>query len=341
VSDPLEITTGSFWRLPNPAGPAPLRRPGSVRRTSTIDVTWPEGRTGPQRLVGRARDILTPRAGGAPVVLAEDAMTVLIPSDRIIREITSEPPRPELSGFVGVRLGAPLRTMLQESLPQEREAGTPLHLMIDDLPGASLVSGWAWSRWIDAWKAPAPGEPAQRPMEGVCIGFRPGSAALLRDGGTANDHRCAEVPPLTHPDDPDGWHAITEPPGVSMRRARRIDVRVEDGVIRIHSGFQDSASAPNLPAGHRVAVHEYVLEATADLATGRVLSLAAEPRVLPFRECIDAPGNIERLLDASMRDLRPMVLEALRKTLGCTHLNDALRMLSDAPLLAQHALTSA
>lgn len=26
-----------------PSGPAPVRRPGSIRRTSTIDMHWPDG----------------------------------------------------------------------------------------------------------------------------------------------------------------------------------------------------------------------------------------------------------------------------------------------------------
>ena len=44
----------------NPAGPAPVRRPGSVRRTSTIETTWPEGYGKPMLMQGRARDLLTP-----------------------------------------------------------------------------------------------------------------------------------------------------------------------------------------------------------------------------------------------------------------------------------------
>ena len=333
----MDMIAAATFQLPDPAGHSPLRRPGSVRRTSTIDMTWPDGRAAGLHLVGRARDILTPAAGGAPVVLAEDVITARMSLDRTIREITSDPARPAVPELVGAGGGGHLRHALEIKLPEEKAAGTPLYLLLDDLSRASLVSSWAWSRWSDDWKAPPPSAdappPAARQMEGICTGFRPGSSALRPDGSSIpGGHRCAEVVPLSHPDDPGGWHALADLTGVSMRRARRIDVWVEDGLIRVDSGFQDSASAPT---GGRVAVHEYSLQATADLATGEVLSLRARPHILPFPECPDAPNNIGRLIGAPMRDLRLRVLEVLTKTLGCTHLNDALRALAEAPVLAE------
>src|SRR5262245_2455525 len=61
----------------NPSGPPPARLPGSIRRTSTIDQLWP-GKVGETLVLrGRARDLLTPRAG-APRVLAEAEITVTI-----------------------------------------------------------------------------------------------------------------------------------------------------------------------------------------------------------------------------------------------------------------------
>src|SRR5581483_11984288 len=67
-ADQLTPTTGTV--LPGPTAGTPRRRPGSVRRTATIDMGWPGGTGGPLELVGRARDLLT-RAGGEPVVLDE------------------------------------------------------------------------------------------------------------------------------------------------------------------------------------------------------------------------------------------------------------------------------
>jgi hypothetical protein len=78
----------------NPIGPAPLRQPGSVRRTTSIDMTWPEGRGRPLLLSGRARDLLTPADGGAARVLAADEMEVLVSPERVILSMETQPPRP-------------------------------------------------------------------------------------------------------------------------------------------------------------------------------------------------------------------------------------------------------
>src|SRR4051794_12838067 len=51
-----------------PIGSAPVRRARSVRRTSTIDMTWPGGLGTQLRLDGRARDIVTIDAGAPRVV---------------------------------------------------------------------------------------------------------------------------------------------------------------------------------------------------------------------------------------------------------------------------------
>jgi hypothetical protein len=67
-----------------------------------------------------------------------------------------------------------------------------------------------------------------------------------------------------------------------------------------------------------------------------VLSVEAEPRVLPFVECTSAPANLQRLIGAPLPELRDRVLAELRGTAGCTHLNDALRALAEVPALIDH-----
>jgi hypothetical protein len=121
-----------------------------------------------------------------------------------------------------------------------------------------------------------------------------------------------------------------------MRRARRIDVRLGGGVIEIDSMFQDSCTEPS---GGRMAVHEYRLEATADPVSGELLSLRAEPRVLPYNECPLAAGNTGTLLGTPLAELRTVVLEQFKGTKGCTHLNDALRALAEVPVLVQPLLS--
>lgn len=119
-----------------------------------------------------------------------------------------------------------------------------------------------------------------------------------------------------------------------MRRARRMDVRRLDTRIVIDAAFQDSATTPS---GGRAVVHEYRLSATADAQSLRLLSVEAEPRVLPFVECPSATANLSRLLGTRLPELRDKVLAELRGTAGCTHLNDAVRALAEVPALAEHS----
>jgi Protein of unknown function (DUF2889) len=317
------------------AGPSPLRAPGSVRRTSSIDVSWPEGRAGNMCLVGRARDIVTPRSGGLPVTCAEDGFEAFLRPDRTIVAIEADPARPALSRLIGERGGGGLRKALEEVLGPERQQASPLYLILDDISGTSLVSGWAWSHWDPDWLANARAalkdfdlEKAFRSREGICIGFAPGSSAFNPDRPRSG----APAPDLRHPEDPEGWHAFTAQEGVGMRRARRIDV-TRDGVILIDTAFQDSATTPE---GGRRVVHEYSLCVTADPRSLRVLSIAAEPRVLPHAECPSATANLVRLLDTPLPELRQRVLAELRGVAGCTHLNDALRALADVPGLMRY-----
>jgi hypothetical protein len=130
--------------------------------------------------------------------------------------------------------------------------------------------------------------------------------------------------------------------GVGMRRARRIDVWLDQTIV-IDSAFQDSATMRpgtmpqgTIPSGGRSVVHEYRLRATADPDSFQILSAEAEPRVLPFVECTAAAANVSRLVGVPLPELRERVLAELRGTAGCTHLNDALRALAEAPALIEH-----
>src|ERR1700761_684483 len=96
------------------AGAAPFRRPGSIRRTSSIDTTWPDGRAGNMAMVGRARDAITGAEGTPPQILAEDAFRARLQWDRTIVEIEADPDRPDIRRLVGARGGGYLRKALDE-----------------------------------------------------------------------------------------------------------------------------------------------------------------------------------------------------------------------------------
>ncbi|WP_232839915.1 MULTISPECIES: DUF2889 domain-containing protein [Nocardia] len=327
----VEIPAGLVAR--GPAEPTPPRRPGSVRRTSTIDMRWPDGPGTRLRLAGRARDLLTPHDGGDPAVLREDSMRVGIDSaTRTIEEIDTDPPRPNVAKLIGARGGGNSRAVLAAAMADESSAGTPLYLLLDDIAGASLIAGFAYSRWVDRdLLIQAVSAGPVRDMTGICTGFQPGSGALMPDGSSKWNHQVRPVEPLPRADDAVSWHALEEITDMSMRRARRIDVHVGE-VICIDSMFQDSST---MPAGGRVAVHEYRLTATAHPDTGELLTIDADPRVLPYDECPLASRNVEKILGTTLSELRAVVLAEFSGIEGCTHLNDAMRALAEVPSLVR------
>lgn len=302
-------------------------------------MTWPLGFGKEMKFHGRCRDILTPAEGGRPLLLQEDELHAGFAQDRTILSLDVVPHRPGIEVLVGRRGGDYLRAVIDEHLPAERKSASPLYLLLDDLSGASLIAGWAWSQWLPDWLpknfVPDDDDEARAlrlaSMASICIGFRPGSSAL--EDLRSSNQNCCPVEPLQHPEDPEGWHHLEEHLDTSMRRARRIDVWIESGTVRIDSGFQDSAS---VPGGGRVAIHEYSLELTADLDKMELASIRATPRILPYPECPAAVNNLQRLIGTPLCDLPTVVLKELRRVQGCTHLNDALRALSSVPMLLAH-----
>ena len=318
-----------------PGGPAPPRRAHSVRRTMTLDAVWPEGQRGLVQFFGDCRDCVTTQAHTPPTMIAQSHIDAIV-DDRVIRSIAATPPHPHADALSGARAGGHLRARIAEVMPVEKAHAAPLYLMLDDLAGATLVCRWAWEVNRDA-----PGSAYRREvlatrqvMEGVCIGFRPGSSALDMLDAPVRSHNASHVGSLVNPADPLGWHELRDRGGVNFRRARRIDVWREGGLLHIDSGFQDSVSLYNDSDDGRLAIHEYRIFATADLTTGRLLSVEAVPGTLPYAECRAAPTNAVHLVGAPIDELRDRVLELLGKTAGCTHLNDMLRALADVPALA-------
>jgi len=322
-------------------GYVPLMRPGSVRRTTSIDMTWSDSGNPlnmKQHLHGRARDVRVPGdASDEAVLLGEAEVDATASFDRVIESIVVTPAREGIERLVGAKGGSQLRGAIDEVLPGERAAGTPLHLLLDDLAGCTLIAGFVWTRFMpELVREHSPrGEEHRNRMEGVCIGFAPGSSSLSVDRNTLGDYTQV-VTSLVHPEEPQGWHDFPESPEMSMRRARRIDVWVEHNAagdtIHVDSSFQDSSGDPEYG---RVAVHEYGLVATANRTTGELTSVSADPRVLPFLECPGAIDNITRLVGLPIQELRSAVPELLGRTNGCTHLNDALRALAEVPILAE------
>lgn len=324
--------------LRSTANPAPKRAPNSVRRTMSIDVSWPDGEAGSRLFVGRCRDYRTPPGGGSGAVLDEAEFQARLAEDKTITSITATPATDRIDSLVGVRGGNHLRLFIKETMPELIDQGMPIYLPLDDISGTALVSISAWSHWEENWaermRSRFKSEEFQKIMEervNVCWGLAEGNSGVT--GGSHAQVGGAEAGDVRNPADPEGWHELHDVDGPSFRRARRIEVQRDDeaGLIRIEAAFQDSVRRK---IGGRGAIHEYNISATADLASARLLTLEPEPRILPFGECPGAIANTQRLIGRSLHEVRDAVLENLRGTQGCTHLNDALRALAEVPKLA-------
>src|SRR5882757_9693023 len=132
----------------NPAGPAPLRKTYSMRRTSSIDTDWPAGFGTPMRMRGHARDLLTLSDFAHPQIIGVDHIEIEAPIQREIMAIKTSRRDDVAQTLVGLRGGGHLRKSIATVFADEQLQATPLHLLLDDYPGASLVAGWAWSRWM-------------------------------------------------------------------------------------------------------------------------------------------------------------------------------------------------
>ena len=314
-----------------PTSGTPERVPGSVRRTATTDMLRPEGLSGPLLLLGRARDLVTGAGGVAHVAAtATTRVRVDFTGGRTVEEIATDPDRPGLAGLVGVRASSGFRSAALAADPDLPAENGLLHLLVDDVPVTTLVSGHAWGA----------GTPVERRLPVVtmrshlvrdqCAGFADGATIMAEVDRTG-------IPPLvTGPaalplveDDPLGWHDTDPLPPHGMRRTRRLDVRPGTPTV-VDVLFRDAYVRPD---GLETVIHEYTVAMEIDAAAGVVLSCEATPRVLPWQECPAAALSARRLAGQPLAGLRRHVRETFGGTSTCTHLNDTLRSLEDVPAL--------
>jgi len=315
----------------------PPRRPSSVRRTAAINMVWPDGRGTPLHLRGRCRDLLTD-ADGEPHVLGEAGMVTVVGDGRTVVDIAAWPARDSVRRLIGARGGSAFRSAIDDALPGEREAATPLYFLLDDIAGASLIAGFAWSRTDPSWMKQRPMRPAQggdpigmRKGRIICSGLRPGGYhQITREAGEMNPHFLRRAGDLSS-DDPWAWHEIEPPAEVCMRRRRRVDVSEDGEVLRVDAHFRDSMWDVD---GTELALHEYTLDAVVDRSTRRIVAIEAVPRVLPFPECPGAAPHVAQLVGMPVDAFRTSVQETLRELEACTHLNDMLRCLGEVHALA-------
>ena len=258
----------------------------------------------------------------------------------LVRELDVTPDVPGAEAFVGARAGGGFRKVLD--LQSGAERGSLPYLLLDDVPGSTLVSGMAMSIAadegavdLDSWRDRVNKTEIRLQQADICAGWQTGGTLLANlEDGRPPVLLGPDAPDITDPDDPLGWVEFDPLPAYSTRRIRRLDVWRDDSPDG--PSTPTCSSATRAPTATRTRRSCTSTPSTPPSTPTRWSSprATAEPRVLPWAECPQAIGSAGRLVGWVVDDLRP---EARTKLVGpstCTHLNDVLRGLEDVHWLA-------
>lgn len=328
-------------RIPDRAGPhdplqvSPPRRRRSLRRTSSIDSTRPHGLDADVSIDARARDLVTD-ASGAATVSTERRLEATIDPDRNLRSARTDPPVEGFADLVGTPVASGWRARARAALPIDDRRHSLLNLIIDDLPGASLVSGVA----RQSASASEVASPTMREhilaTAGICAGWVSDGSMMdaFREHDQLPTPTGPPAPVLEPDDDVVAWHAMAALPPHGTRRRRLLDLweeRAERGTHAFEAHFRDSHVDG---AGRETVVHEYLVAGRIDEPSHTFTDVVASAKVLPWVECPNALASAGRLTGTPIGDLRARVRNDFTGTSTCTHLNDTLRSLADIdPLL--------
>lgn len=277
------------------------------------------------RLTGTCRDLAT---GADTQVLIQATVDATLDADSVLTALETTGGEVAASALVNSLVRAGFRAKVDQAMPTETQ-GSPLFVLLDDLPVATLISGYArlYDGDLDKHQADA-----RANMTDICSGWR-ADGLMIRSIGTTGRMPIPVGPDAPPPEtnDPLAWHHLAPLPSGSMRRRRLIDV--SPGTAK---GFEVSATFRDTFVGadgvQRV-LHEYTLVALVD-TEGRVTSCVATPRVLPWNECPHAAASASRLVGQHTVDIRRS-MRGVRGVGTCTHLNDLLRSLGDLDVLIE------
>jgi hypothetical protein len=336
------------------AGPAdrtPPRRPRSVRRTTTHDAVRHDGPRGPVTAIARGRDLYTSAPGKATVVAAARVDAVVSSPGGVVAWISADPADDRLAALAGRAASSGFRGAVERALPGEREAGTILYQLLDDLPTALLVGGYAIMASLrEQARAGALPRPPRRavPLQQVdmCSGWVDGGVLVsglvdgippfvegaLAPGSGTPGAAVADAGALDAAGATDAlaWHEHPALPPSSMRRRRRVDVCLDGPVARVEAFFRDSYTRPD---GRETILHEYTVDGAVELGDLTFTSCVARFGALPWPECPGALASAGRVVGTPVSGLRQRVRGELKGVGTCTHLNDTLRALEDVGAL--------
>jgi hypothetical protein len=306
---------------------SPPASPRSVRRTTSIDVTRPEGLLGPVVAVLAGRDRAVDAQGRARV-RDEVSLAVRVAVSGEVEGIDGDGP-PGLGDLLGANLRSGFGRRAAATLPDDASRRTLVGSLLDDLPGAYHVSGYALARG-GVLPDGANGPERAALQADVCAGWAVGQPLhdlLAAEGRIAVPS--GPPAPVLEAVDPDGWHDLPALGEGTVRRRRLLEVAAaERAELDVRAHFRDSWFGD----GHEVALHEYAIEAEVD-GEGRITRVEVDPRVLPWDACPGAVASASRMLGVAVADLTARVRAELVGPSTCTHLNSTLRCLADVEAL--------
>lgn len=274
-------------------------------------------------LDGAARDLITHPTGTS--VVADAHVRASVDAAGTLASLTIDPRNDDGRALLGRSVARGFRDAVRDAFPRDVEVGSPLALLLDDLPVATLISGYA-----RLYSGTIPADTARNSMKAdICSGWRSdGTMMTSVHAGTGVPVTLGPIAPALTDDelDPMGWHQIDGLRAGSMRRRRLIDVHRDGDSWSVNAMFRDTHVQPR---GDETVLHEYALTAVVDVATRTFRTCSAVPRVLPFVECPVAAASADRLVGHAIDEARDYVRRQLRGISTCTHLNDLLRSLGD------------
>ena len=302
----------------------PLRRPGSVRRTTSVDILWPDGIGDDLDLVGVGRDLLTKPDGEAEVLAT--ATTRVSVASGMVQRIRSTPAI-DVDGLLGVKAKG-FRRSLDVVHPSLGSDGSLVGLLLDEVPVTTLISRAA-PRFVARSVHP---QHALQPITDICAGWIAGGVREIALRSGALPDRIGSVETPLDSDDALAWHEMGELREGCLRRRRRLDVWRQADSVLVEGVFRDIMQETD---GSRTVIHEYVFGLTAHAVTHEVQAVGVEGRALPNSDCPAAIASAQRIVGLQLEDLRGHVRAEFDGPSTCTHLNDSLRSLGDV-----HALLS-
>jgi hypothetical protein len=284
---------------------------------------------------GAARDIRAGAGGASPEVLSTGAVHALFDPARVLVSLKTDPETSWAQQMVGTRAGGGFRRHLDLVAPQDsvvpQDSGASLvRQLLEDLPAAALISGYAslrLARLLGSHPGDLTPPGVLDRMTDMCSGWRGGGTATksIASGGGVPIQDCPVAPDLTG-DDPHSWHVIPPLEAHWMRRRRLVDVELDadNAGARIWAMFRDTVGDED---GPELVLHEYGISGRLERSgSGMVIAgLEANPRVLPFIECPAAASHVDALVGSMLADLPRIVPEVIIGVKSCTHLNDLLR----------------